>query len=373
MLKNSWKILPIIAIVGINAHFVPTIHKLAQSGETWVNAVFHNNPRLACSESNGLTKPSSTPVAFPPLANSDFSPHPPMSGVILANWTPQQSEAQEAPQMPTIPETPSVSGQDIEAQVQGAFAQVRELGGDDIGWMGVVADEGTPDHAKDAKLTSERGVYVASVQAGSPAEKAGLKKGDVILSYDGENVEGARQFQRLVCETPSGRTINVAVWRDGASRQLSVRIGGRNDQEESFALPDMHGEHNPLPRNFKFHFDLPSAWDFGGPRLGINAQDLNGQLGAYFGTPDGKGVLVTEVLPNTAAEKAGLKSGDVITRVEGRLIDSTSDLRENLRSKSANGEIALGILRRGSAMIVHVKLPKPASPEGPEIIQRVSL
>jgi len=274
--------------------------------------------------------------------------------------------------MPTTPEMPPVNDQDINAQVQGALAQVRELGGEDAGWMGVAADEVTADLAKEAKLTSERGVYVARVEAGSPAEKAGLKEGDVILSYGGQNVEGARQFQRLVRETPSGRTINVAVWRDGTSRQLSVRIGSRNDQEESFALPDMHSEHGPLPRDFKFHFDMPSAWDSGGPRLGINAQDLNGQLGAYFGAPDGKGVLVTEVLPNTAAEKAGLKSGDVITRVEGKTIDSTSDLRENLR-KSANGEIALGILRRGSAMIVRVKLPKPASLEGPEIIQRVSL
>jgi S1-C subfamily serine protease len=135
----------------------------------------------------------------------------------------------------------------------------------------------------------------------------------------------------------------------------------------------MQGDHGPLPRNFKFHFDMPSVWDFGAPRLGINAQDLNGQLGAYFGAPDGKGVLVTEVLPDTAAEKAGLKAGDVITRVEGKAIDSTADLRENLRSKSASGEIMLNILRRGSAMTVRVKMPKPAQPEGPEIIQRVAL
>jgi serine protease Do len=369
MLRNSWKVLPIVAIVGINAHFIPAMYQLAQSGGARVSAVVRKNLHLSCPTKPTMTRTPGSPAALEE-ANGDFAAIPAMPGVTLASWTQQHGETQEAPQMP---EMPSMDDQDIREQVQGALAKVRELGDDDAGWMGVSADEVNAERAKDAKLTSERGVYVAGVQTGSPAEKAGLKKGDVIVSYDGQNVQGAQQFRRLVRETPPGRTISVSVWRDGSSHQLSVKIGERSDQQESFAFPGMQGEHSPLPRNFKFNFDMPAVWDFGGPRLGINAQDLSGQLGAYFGAPDGKGVLVTEVLPDTPAEKAGLKAGDVITRVEGKTIDTTSDLRENLRSKSATGEVALSILRRGSAMTVRVKLPKPAQPDGPEIIQRVAL
>jgi hypothetical protein len=373
MIKNAWKVAPIIAIIGINAHFIPAIHQLAQSAEARASQAVQDNLHLWCPLSRTLPTTSAQSAARRPVADGRFSGFPATPVVELAVWTPQNGQAQEAPQMPAMPEMPTVNDQDIREQVRGALAQVCDLGDNDTGWLGVAADEVTADRAKDARLSSERGVYVASVQAGSPAEKAGLKKGDVILSYDAQSVQGAQQFRRLVRETPPGRTISLAVWRDGNSQQFSVKIGERGDQEESFVFPGMHGDHGPLPRDFKFHFDMPSVWDFSGPRLGINAQDLDGQLGAYFGAPDGKGVLVTEVLPDTPAEKAGLKAGDVITRVEGKQIGTTSDLRENLRAKSATGDITLNILRRGSAMTLRVKLPKPATPEGPEIIQRVAL
>jgi membrane-associated protease RseP (regulator of RpoE activity) len=372
MLRNPWKVLPVIAIIGINAHFIPAMHRLGRNAEARVSQAVQKNLHLSCPSTKTLATTLAQPEVASRIADDGLSAFPAMPGMELAGWTPQSGQTQEAPTMPPMPDMPSVNERDIRAQVQNALTQVRDLGDDDTGWLGVAADEVTADRAKDARLSSERGVYVASVEAGSPAEKAGLKKGDVIVSYGGENVEGTRQFRRLVLETPPGRTISLAVWRDGASHQLSVRVGQR-DKEESFAFPDMHGDHGPLPRDFKFHFDMPSVWDFGAPRLGISAQDLNGQLGAYFGAPDGKGVLITEVLPDTAAEEAGLKAGDVITRVGGKAIDSTADLRENLRSKSASGEITVSILRRGSAMTVRVKLPKPAAPEGPEIIQRVEL
>jgi serine protease Do len=363
MIRNMWKVLPAIAVIGINAYFVPSMHLLARNVEAQASAAWHSTFQRSC--------PMGKRTVVQQVSEEEFSIPPAAPMATLATWTPQRGETQEAPAMP---EMPSINEQDIRSQVEGALQQVHELDDDDSsGWLGVMADEVTAEHAKDAKLTSERGVFIGGVQPGSPAEKAGLKKGDVILSFDQQNVEGAQQFRRMVRETPPGRTIMLTVWRDGRSQQISAHIGQHSEEEESRVFPGAHGTYAPLPRDFKFNFNMPSVWDFGGPHLGINAQDLNGQLAAYFGAPDGKGVLVTEVLPDSAAEKAGLKAGDVITRVGRKVVESTAELRQNLRGKAANGEVAMSILRRGSAMTLRVKLPKPATPDDPDVIQRVSL
>lgn len=363
MLRNSWKVLAIIAVAGINLHFIPSARRLLQNAEARAYSAVHRNSHAACSMRKS--------VYLRNAQDEDFST-PAASLATLASWPQQPSGAQQPSPMP---EEPVINLQGIQEQVEGAMAKVHELDDDDAGWIGVAADEVTADRARDAKLSPERGVYISSVQTGSPADKAGLKKGDVIISYNGQELQGARQFRRMVRETPPGRTVNLSVWRDGGSHPFSVKIGSHEDsgREESFVFPGME-DHGSLPRNFKFHLNMPTVWDFGGPRLGINAQDLNGQLGSYFGAPDGKGVLVTEVLPGTPAEKAGLKAGDVIVRVEGKSIDSTSDLRQGLRAKAgAGGDVSLSVLRRGSAITINVKLPKPPAPDSDEVIQRVQL
>jgi len=110
---------------------------------------------------------------------------------------------------------------------------------------------------------------------------------------------------------------------------------------------------------------------FGAPALGIDAEDLSGQLGSYFGAPDGQGVLVREVMPGLPAEKAGLKAGDVIIRLDGRRIKDASELRASLReilSKAAEGSdpdkpvapsVELTILRSGRESVVRAELESP--------------
>ena len=101
------------------------------------------------------------------------------------------------------------------------------------------------------------------------------------------------------------------------------------------------------------------------PQLGIGAEDLSGQLGAYFGAPDNSGVLVREVHTGTPAEKAGLKAGDVITQVDGKAVRSLDELRAQLREKSAQKSVNLGVLRKGSQLTVSVEIQLPAGTHGP--------
>ena len=96
--------------------------------------------------------------------------------------------------------------------------------------------------------------------------------------------------------------------------------------------------------------------------MGIDAEDLNRQLGTFFGAPDGEGILVREVNPNSPAEKAGVKAGDVITSFDGERMRSLGDLREKLAAKreAKDRTIKLGVLRNKSQLTLDVELPAPA-------------
>jgi len=107
--------------------------------------------------------------------------------------------------------------------------------------------------------------------------------------------------------------------------------------------------------------------------LGINAEDVTGQLGSYFGAPDGTGVLVREVRPGMAAEKAGLKAGDVIIKVDGKPVRTLADLRAQLRDKGEQKSVSLGILRKGAEMSVAVMMEKPQPVESTQVVHRAQL
>lgn len=252
------------------------------------------------------------------------------------------------------------------AQERGMSMISIEEGG---GWLGVEIGEVTPDKAKELKLSSERGVVVGEVELDSPAAKAGLKANDVITQYDGQAVEGTVQFRRLVHETPSGRNVTLTIWRDGASQHVSVEIGDRSSLLETRVRGGMgdggHAFAFAMPR-----FNMPNMgpdmmgmMDPHTPILGINGEDLSGQLGGYFGAPDGKGVLVREVRAGTPAEKAGLKAGDVIIKLDGKPVRTLQELREGLRNASGDKPVNIGLLRNGSEMNVSATVEKSHPPE----------
>ena len=236
------------------------------------------------------------------------------------------------------------------------------LDGEGLSWLGVETTEVTGEISKQQKLPAERGVIIRGVTPDSPAAKAGLKENDVITEVDGQRVEGTAQFRRMIHEIPAGRTIPVVVWRDGRAQTLNVTLGKAEERHKewfrsapnsfSFSLPNV-----VIPEMPSLDFDgnvmlFPGAHG----RLGIDAEEVDGQLGSYFGAPDGEGILVRSVNSGSAAEKAGMKAGDVITAVNGERVRTVGDLRERL-GDAEDKPVKIGVLRNKSEMTLTVELP----------------
>lgn len=231
-------------------------------------------------------------------------------------------------------------------------------------WLGVHISDITAEKAKELKLAGEYGVLVEEVEEESPAAKAGLQAQDVILSFADERVRGAEQLGRLVRETPAGRTVNVQVSRDGQARTLAVTL------EERRGAPFGPGiwmgrapmvAPAPMPPGPPPHFDLEMP-DFDveiltrGPQLGISGDELTPQLASYFGVQQGKGVLVREVMPGTSADKAGVKAGDVIIRVDAEAVATVGELRRALRRQREGKQVSLTIVRNRAEQTIKVEL-----------------
>jgi len=284
---------------------------------------------------------------------------------------------------------------DVRARAPVALAQERKaidpleafpaLAGDDDGtvglldaegasWLGVELHEVTSETAKDLKLPAEHGVVLSSILPDSPAAKAGLKENDVVTEINGQRVEGAVQFRRMIREIPPGRTVPLTVWRDGHAQTVSVTLGKGEERRHSFQVFTPGGAPGGFTLNMpEIPMIPPMEWDGSRflmgkqPRLGIDAEDLNGQLGTFFGAPDGEGILVRDVNPGSPAEKAGLKAGDVITSVNGERVRTVGDLREKLavkrgaKDKDQGQNVTVGVLRNKSEVSLTVELPAPTS------------
>ncbi len=236
-------------------------------------------------------------------------------------------------------------------------------------WLGVEIREVEAEKAKELKLPAERGVLLSSVVADSPAAKAGLKEKDVITEVNGVKVEGVVQFRRLIRETPAGRSIQLGIVRDGRAQTLTATLGRGEERKGmgwfaspsrtfSFRMPEI-----PELPAMRHHGNVFELMRDGRPRLGIDGEDLNGQLAAYFGAPDGEGILVREVHSGSAAEKAGIKAGDVLTKFNGERIRTLGDLREKLAGISEKKTAKIGLLRNHSELSVDVNIEPPEKPK----------
>jgi len=256
------------------------------------------------------------------------------------------------------------------------------LGDEGASWLGVESQEVTSEKAKELKLPAERGVLLEHIVPDSPAAKAGLKDSDVITEINGQRVEGAAQFRRMIHEIPAGRSVQFTLWRDGRAQTISVTLGKSEEHGNMWFKTAPRAFSMQLPK-----IEMPEVapmpdmdWgSYGGvlagarPRLGIDAEDLSGQFGTYFGAPDGEGVLVREVNSGSPAEKAGVKSGDVITALNGERVRSLGDLREKLAGKRDEKTVKLGVLRNKSEVSVTVELPPQPSKTPRAISHRTNI
>jgi serine protease Do len=233
---------------------------------------------------------------------------------------------------------------------------------DGDGFLGVHGEDINNENMARYRLNQARGVGVTQVIKDSPAEKAGLRKDDVILRLDGENVASVRKLNRLVSEIAPDHSVRITISRGGAEQELTATIGRRKNSNMVSDLlrhePRVWKWEGPLVErgNPGSLFDNKGDLVFllnNSRRIGVSTMQLTKQLADYFGVTAGRGVLVTAVTDDGPAAKAGVKAGDVITSVDGEEIDSPGDISRVI-SRKKEGEVSLTIIRNKSQQTIRV-------------------
>lgn len=207
------------------------------------------------------------------------------------------------------------------------------------GWLGVAIQDISEDLAESFGLSEPEGVLISDVTPDSPAEKAGMQRGDVVVGYQGKEIEDTNDLRNLVAQTPVGTQASLEVLRDNKPVQLTVDIG--EQPADLFARPGMPGEQKAEP-----------------PRdYGMSLDDLTPQLAPRFGYEDEtEGVLVTNVMPGGLAAEAGLRPGDLIREANRQKTSNTKEFWEIVQDSPQDKGILL-LVKRGKA--THYVLLKP--------------
>jgi S1-C subfamily serine protease len=211
-------------------------------------------------------------------------------------------------------------------------------------WLGVSVQELTPSLRDAMKVGNRPGLLITNVVRNSPADDADLRDEDVLLSFDGKTVEKADDFVRLVRNTPPDKKVKIKILRDGEEREIEVTLEARKTVSS--------------PRAFAYNWggDGRNLIAFGRPRLGVQVQELNKDLAPYFKVEEKGGVLVLDVTADSPAEKAGLKAGDVITKIDGEKIIDADDLINALQDYEEGDEATIEYVRQGKTATVQAAL-----------------
>jgi serine protease Do len=258
-----------------------------------------------------------------------------------------------------------------ENQVFDSRSEIFGISSEDVGgssYLGVDTRDITPDRLSALKLKEESGVEVTMVDQDAPAGKAGLKEHDVILTVNGADVESVEQLRRMIRETPPGRVVALGLSRAGQPMTIKVQLA---DRKNSYAYGYSYG-----PKSKDFHFvmpaippipPIPDIGDMDIPvsvvvvhssaRSGLMVENLTPQLGDFFGTKNGQGVLVRSVEKGSRADKAGFRAGDVIVKINGEPIHDSSDFSHALRTRKDN-TASIGVIRDKKEVTISISLPE---------------
>lgn len=227
-------------------------------------------------------------------------------------------------------------------------------------YLGVDVRDVSADRARELKLKSDQGVEITMVDQDSPAGKAGLKEHDVVVTFNGNNVQSAEQLRRLIRETKPGQSVSLGIARDGQSTAITATLGDRAKMFGSgthvWPGPAI-AVHVPPPVVRIPDIEIPSfVVTQSSRRNGATVENLTSQLGEYFGAKNG-GVLVRSIAKGSKAEAAGLKAGDVIVRVDNETVSDTRDWSRLLRNHDG-GTVKLGIVRDRREQTLSMALPE---------------
>jgi serine protease Do len=217
---------------------------------------------------------------------------------------------------------------------KGIIAQLRDSGKVTRGYLGVRFQSLTVDLAKSFGLESEKGALIATVEKDTPAEKAGLKAGDVILEYDGKPIIEGNELPRYVAATPIDKKVPVVVFRNGKKQEFFVVVG-------------------------KLKGDDPAAAVTGGnesEKLGITVQELTSELASRLNIKDSKaGLVITEVKPGSSAEEVGTLAGSIIVEINGHRPDSLEKYSAVV-SRIKKGDVVRLLLKRPDGSVYYVAM-----------------
>ncbi|MGA8502171.1 MAG: PDZ domain-containing protein [Candidatus Sulfotelmatobacter sp.] len=231
-------------------------------------------------------------------------------------------------------------------------------------YLGVDIADITADRLGALKLKEEQGVEVTMVDQDAPAGKAGFKEHDVLLTMNGMSIASKAQLQRLIRETPPGRVVSFGLSRDGKPMTIKVQLADRRNE-----FAHMNGKDEDWDKNVHIEIPpIPNLPDFDVPNIGVvvvhssmrsglMVENLTPQLGEFFGAKNGNGVLVRSVEKGSRADKAGLRAGDVITRVGDQPVHDTSDFSHILHSRSA-GSVSVSVIRDKKEQTLTITLPE---------------
>jgi len=212
---------------------------------------------------------------------------------------------------------------------KGILKDLKEKGTVTRGWLGVMIQKITPDLAESFNLDRTEGALVGDVIPNSPAERAGIKRGDVIVRFDRHEVKTMESLPKIVGSTTPGKAVKVEVIREGKKKVLDVTIAILKDEEIKVAALDP---------------------------LGIQVQDITPDIAQSLNLDDVEGVLVSDVTPGEAGGESGLKRGDIISEVNRNKVKNTSDYNR-IAGKLKRGDTALMLVKRGGTTIyIAVKL-----------------
>ncbi|MDE2484492.1 MAG: DegQ family serine endoprotease [candidate division NC10 bacterium] len=207
--------------------------------------------------------------------------------------------------------------------------QLKERGQVTRGWLGVAIQPITPDLSKKFSLKQANGALVSDVMEGSPAEHAGVKQGDVIVEFDGKIVKSSTELPHLVANTPVGKEVPMKVIRDGAELTLQVKVGELKEEQVAAIT-------SSSPKT----------------KLGIDIQELNPALARKFGLKGEKGIVITEVEPDSPGDAAGLQPGDLILEINRVKVTTVNQVRRVLEKTKPNEPTLLLVKRDGGTRYV---------------------
>ena len=214
-------------------------------------------------------------------------------------------------------------------------------------YIGVGVMDVRDETARQIGLVDPHGIEISSIAEDSPGEAAGLRRGDIVLTYRGERVNGYEHFARLVKETPPGRAVELGIVRGGQRRTIEVEIGQREAAASVRQTLDAVKHHFDAVKSghaaFVLDLNIPRVrMNVRNQRMGVEMENLDGQLAEFFGVE--RGVLVRGVSEGSPADTAGMRAGDVIVSIDGERVRAADDIGRALAA-SDSGAVDLGIFR----------------------------